>query len=618
MSSMARLSKQPKRMAMFAVGRGELRAISDLAAALYAYTDHGLWSEALRESLETTLRRCIAFCYNVTPEWAPHVRVTVYADNVSEHQLNVPVLSTLLCCMGERGFEAEAVPCKPIPGTDVHEGVIRPSVFWTRLVSSDGRLHFRSLAHSYLKWFVDLEDTDSRKQLLVNILLQMHEACYNCVGRHKEVFEFCIYDLMTAEQMQKPAAQPSNSCHTVIFQHAARFLDRHKRNALHAAYLSPLKYMFQHIYEVYENLDSHGSSFWVAVLSIFFPDLNMPFERIEQLDTGWGWAAVDFLPSMSSKPSSIALERFSNPENLGRDWRSLTRDLPAPSALPRRFRYLPLTPGPRGFEEALRRIHSRQSVRQQFARYVERFTSFMQEDRYHLGIRNFAFLHGGLVAKRLLPAGNSRDYAMAHLEDEFEATDVAKRGVLSVMESLDLLQNLAVPGLTCADLGKLLEKELGLEVPRAELHKYFTTMDVNGDGLLQDEEFIQVVRFLMLDYYPHHILKHLNLSLPQIALFMSGVLAAIGVVFLLVTLVISFFEVGEDIGATLHGGFSGIFGVVGKRLSDEGIGFEDTMKNLELRLEAMMVTALVTVLGLSKEMQDVFSNVIASAEARLV
>ena len=78
----------------------------------------------------------------------------------------------------------------------------------------------------------------------------------------------------------------------------------------------------------------------------------MPFERIEQLDTGWGWAAVDFLPSMSSKPSSIALDRFSNPENLGRDWRSLTRDLPAPSALPRRFRYLPLTPGPNGFEEA--------------------------------------------------------------------------------------------------------------------------------------------------------------------------------------------------------------------------------------------------------------------------
>ena len=336
------------------------------------------------ESLEATVRRCIAFCYNVTPEWAPHVRVTVYADNVSEHQLNVPVLSTLLCCMGEAGFETETIPCKPIPGTDVYQGVIRPSVFWTRLVPGAGRIHFRSLAHSYLKWFVDLDDADCRKQLLVNILLQMHEACYNCVGRHKEVFEFCIYDLMSAQQMQKPSGEPLKTCRTIVLQHAARFLDRHKRNALHAAFLSPLKYLFQHCYEVYENLDSHGSSFWVAVLSVFFPDLDMPFERIEQLDNGWGWAAVDFLPSMSSVPEGIvALERFSKTENLGQDWRSLTRDLPATtSLLPRRFRYLPSTAGPQGFAEALRRIRTRDGVRQQFVRYVDRFTAMMQEDLY--------------------------------------------------------------------------------------------------------------------------------------------------------------------------------------------------------------------------------------------
>ena len=339
------------------------------------------------ESLEATVRRCIAFCYSVTTEWAPHVRVTVYADNACEHQLNVPVLSTLLCCMGEVGFDTEAVPCKPIPGTDVYDGLIKPSLFWTRLVPGEHRLHFRSLAHSYLKWFVDLDDADSRKQLLVNILLQMHEACYNCVGRHKEVFEFCIYDLMSAEQMQKPPADAASACRTIIFQHAARFLDRHKRNALHAAFLSPLKYLFQHCYEVYENLDSHGSSFWVAVLSIFFPELDMPFERIEQLDTGWGWAAVDFLPSMSSTPERIALERFSDPDNLGRDWRSLTLDLPPMKSMaPRRFRYLPLTAGPHGFAEALRRIQGRDCVRKQFARYVDRFAAFMREDwlSYHV------------------------------------------------------------------------------------------------------------------------------------------------------------------------------------------------------------------------------------------
>ena len=336
------------------------------------------------ESLETTVRRCIAFCYHVTSEWAPHVRVTVYADNSSEHQLNVPVLSTLLSCLGEPGSDSEAVVCKPVPGTDVSDGLVKPSVFWTRKVASDPRIHFRSLAHSYLKWFVDLDDADSRKQLLVNILLQMHEACYNCVGRHKEVFEFCIYDLMSAEQMQKPSATPSKACQNIIFQHAARFLDQHKRNAVHAAFLSPLKYLFQHFYEVYENLDSHGSSFWVAMLSVFYPELDMPFERIEQLDNGWGWAALDFLPSMSTGPESTALERFSDPENLGRDWRSLTFDVPPRKPLqPRRFRYLPLTAGPRGFAEALSRMQSRDCVRRQFVQYANRFTAFMNEDRLH-------------------------------------------------------------------------------------------------------------------------------------------------------------------------------------------------------------------------------------------
>eukprot|EP00971_Amphidinium_carterae_P078401 1551047-Amphidinium_carterae.1 len=101
---------------------------------------------------------------------------------------------------------------------------------------------------------------------------------------------------------------------------------RHKRAALHAAILSPLKFLFQNKYEVFENIDSHGASFWVAVLSeacsklshgsfclhmlciklkdhqscaeVFFPGLQMPFESIVGLDGGWAWAAVDFLPFM--------------------------------------------------------------------------------------------------------------------------------------------------------------------------------------------------------------------------------------------------------------------------------------------------------------------------------
>ena len=54
---------------------------------------------------------------------------------------------------------------------------------------------------------------------------------------------------------------------SIVKHHAEVFLDRHKRNALHAAFLSPLKYLVQDVYEIFENLDSD-----------FAKDL-----------VGWGW-----------------------------------------------------------------------------------------------------------------------------------------------------------------------------------------------------------------------------------------------------------------------------------------------------------------------------------------
>ncbi|CAJ1383274.1 unnamed protein product [Effrenium voratum] len=358
----------------------EVRLPVELQASQYKQRVTRLVEEAQKsppsESLDVTLRRCIAFCYSVTTEWAPFVRVTVFADNSAEHQLNVPVHSTLLTCLGEPGFETEEVPCKAVPGTDVQFGHVRPSLFWTRRVAC--RVPLRSLAHIYLKWFADLEDTDERKQLLVNILLQMHEACYNCVGRHKEVFEYCIYDLMQAEE-PVPICRGGTHSAQAVCQHAAAFLDRHKRNALHAAFLSPLKFLFQRRYEVFENLDSHGASFWVAILRSFNSDLDMPFENIEELDMGWIWGAVDFLPHMQSSPACTALHRFSQPENLGLDWRMLTKDLPKPQALPGRFRGLPARPGPDGFKEALRRVQQPHH-RDVFRSYVRRFVNFFDQE----------------------------------------------------------------------------------------------------------------------------------------------------------------------------------------------------------------------------------------------
>eukprot|EP00913_Durusdinium_trenchii_P030585 g28645.t1 len=71
---------------------------------------------------------------------------------------------------------------------------------------------------------------------------------------------------------------------------------------------------------------------------------------------------------------------------------------------------------------------------------------------------------------------------------------------------------------------------------------------------------------------------------------------------------------GASLDSALHGGFVGTFGVIGKRLSDQGIGFEDTMQNLEVKLEAMLGSALVLVLGLSKEMEDVFLSLLKEVE----
>jgi len=337
------------------------------------------------ETLEMTLRRCIVFCYGGTPEWAPHVRVTVFADNPSEHQFNVPVYGTLLRGWAVRGFETTDVPCKPIPGTDVSDGRIVANPFWSRQVPtgvSGKSVPCRALIHQLLHRFLLLDDADPRKQLLVNIMLQLHEACFNCIGRHKEVFEYCVYDLIEAEESSPTAERvdglvaASSRAHSVVRHFAAWFLDRHKRNALHGACISPLKFLFQDQYTIYENLDSHGASFWVGVLcGGFFEGLEMPFEAIVELDTGWTWGAVDFLPVMR-QGCQEALDRFAAIDTLGRDWRLLSSDLRPGRQRPRR---LPgLYPYEGGFVHAIQEARtSRTPLRKALEPYAQRFAELL-------------------------------------------------------------------------------------------------------------------------------------------------------------------------------------------------------------------------------------------------
>eukprot|EP00929_Paragymnodinium_shiwhaense_P081022 TRINITY_DN42303_c0_g1_i4.p1 TRINITY_DN42303_c0_g1~~TRINITY_DN42303_c0_g1_i4.p1 ORF type:complete len:480 (-),score=48.50 TRINITY_DN42303_c0_g1_i4:59-1498(-) len=301
-------------------------------------------TEPLQEELEFTLRRCIDFCYGGGLEWAPHVRITVYADNPSEHQLNVAVYDTLLCCWGAASHVHSRVAARPIAGTDVMHGVVRVSPYWTRQVCPGAPLvTYTDVIHRVLYWFINLADKDPRKQLLINMMLQLHEAVYNCIGRHKEVFEFCIYDLIHAEDNLHTEAMPVAAdsptspvspgidATTVVQHYAEHFLDKHKRDCVQMAVLSPLKFLYQRQYEVFENIDSHGASFWGAVFTeAFFPGLQLPYDSIVNHDKGWSWCAVDFLPAMRDGHALEALTRISDSQNIGRDWRSLTARLRPP------------------------------------------------------------------------------------------------------------------------------------------------------------------------------------------------------------------------------------------------------------------------------------------------
>ncbi|CAJ1380172.1 unnamed protein product [Effrenium voratum] len=190
-----------------------------------------------------------------------------------------------------------------------------------------------------------------------------------------------------------------------------------------------------------------------------------------------------------------------------------------------------------------------------------------------LGASLYAYMGTGLwsealsqVARQILPTGPVRTYSLANLQNEFDSMDASKRGVLEPSQAIDLLQTLSTPGLTCKDFAAVLEDELGLKVPEPELRKYFAVMDTSNDGVLQDEEFMQAILFLMLDFFPHYILTHLRLTFWHVVFFVFLVLLTVGIVFLLVTLVVNLFKTGASkADSAIHSTFVTIFGLASKR-----------------------------------------------------
>jgi len=204
----------------------------------------------------------------------------------------------------------------------------------------------------------------------------------------------------------------------------------------------------------------------------------------------------------------------------------------------------------------------------------------------------------------IMPRGRVQTVALSMLDEEFKALDPEGLGILQPAEAVVLLHRLCAPGLTCEDMTDFVSNRLGMQVPDREMHKYFAMMDVNGDGVLQADEFIPMFVYLTFDFFPHHVLRRLNLSTGKIVAFILSVLLLLSLLFALITLVISAFPTGKGVAATLHSGVSGIGAVVAKQSSDKSIGAEDSMATVKKELELKALMAVVGVLGLSKAVYD--------------
>lgn len=205
---------------------------------------------------------------------------------------------------------------------------------------------------------------------------------------------------------------------------------------------------------------------------------------------------------------------------------------------------------------------------------------------------------------RLVPRGGERTLALKILDEEFEKLDPERLGILQPGEAIVLVYRLLKPGLTCADMKVFCQEHLSLSIPERELHRYFNMLDINGDGVLQAEEFIPFFRYLMLDFFPEHVLRQMNISTGKIAVFVLGLITLLVLVFTLIGVVVAAFATAAGVGSTIHSGVNGIMAFGAKQSSDAGIGFEGSMQSLKKELDVLVLTAIATVTGISKEVTD--------------
>lgn len=217
--------------------------------------------------------------------------------------------------------------------------------------------------------------------------------------------------------------------------------------------------------------------------------------------------------------------------------------------------------------------------------------------------------------KTLWTNGQKRDLALSMLPEEFAKMDADGLGIVQPCEALILIQRLSVPGFDCDALEGFLRDSLGIQVPPAQLHKCFTMIDLNGDGVMQAEEFVLMVRFILLDFYPRLICEQMNLTTGKILKFILTIVTVLGLIFGLISLVLQAFAVQSAGSAAAHSSVNAIVAMAGKKFSETSIGVEDTMANYFKVLEQTLVTTLASVLGMSKPVIDRFVSFLKGAVA---
>jgi len=222
------------------------------------------------------------------------------------------------------------------------------------------------------------------------------------------------------------------------------------------------------------------------------------------------------------------------------------------------------------------------------------------------------------MIKQILPRGPVQNKALQVLPDEFKKMDSRETGILQPAQAVVLIHKVAHPGLTCDDLSVTIRNNLNLDIPPRQIHYYYTLLDVNCDGVMQVDEFIPMLRLLMVDYWPHAILENMNLSTWQIVGFVFMVVLNLVFVLVAISLVIRTFTSGKGVASAIQGGFNACTLAFAKIQSDASSGFNDSVSAVKKQLGLMLVDTICFSLGLSKPVIDKFIALAKETEGGLL